>query len=163
MVDVTRRSRQVVGTWCTAVTTDGTPCKAWAVRGSVPPRCGAHGGAQGEWGAPIGNRNAWVHGMYAAESRTLETIDEVITDLAEKQTMLSEYISSTLGDADSGVTADRLIRIIELHGRNASRLGRLLRDRRALSGAASDGISAAIAQALEELQTELGTQLVGDD
>ena len=37
------------------------------------------------WGAPIGNRNAWVHGMHAAESRTLETIDEVIADLAEKQ------------------------------------------------------------------------------
>lgn len=32
-------------TRCTATTTRGQPCKRWAVRGSDPPRCAAHGGA----------------------------------------------------------------------------------------------------------------------
>jgi hypothetical protein len=41
--------------------------------------------------------------MCAAESRTLEMIDEVIADLAQRQTMLSEFVSSTLGDVESGV------------------------------------------------------------
>jgi hypothetical protein len=136
---------------------------AWAVRGTDPPRCSPHGGGQRPVGAPPGNTNAWVHGMYAARKVALETIDEIITDLAEKQAAISEYIMDNLTDPESRVTADRLIKIIELHGRNASRLGRLLRDRRALSGDAADGISAAIAQALEELQTELGTQLVRDE
>jgi hypothetical protein len=148
---------------CSAITAAGRPCLGWAVRGSDPPLCPAHGGGRRGPGAPLGNDNAWIHGFYAATTRALDTIDEIIADLAEKQILLSDFITETLSDPDGRVTADGLMRVFALHGQNASRLGRLLRDRRALSGDAADGISAAIAQALEELQTELGTQLVGDE
>jgi hypothetical protein len=148
---------------CSATTAAGRPCLGWAVRGSDPPLCPAHGGGRRGPGAPPGNDNAWVHGFYAATTRALDTIDEIIADLAEKQILLSDFITEALSDPDGRVTADGLMRVFALHGQNASRLGRLLRDRRALSGDAADGISAAIAQALEELQTELGAQLVGDE
>ena len=51
------------------------------------------------------------------------------------------------------------MQLFALHGLNASRLGRLLRDQRALSGEAADGIAGAIAQALDELSSELGAEL----
>ena len=57
------------------------------------------------------------------------------------------------------LTVDGLVNLLRIHGQNASRLGRLLRDKRALSGEAADGISAAISQALDELSTELGIDL----
>ena len=89
-------------------------------------------------------------------SLTPETIEEVIGDLAGKQAQLLGYIDERL---DQGADLQGLARIFALHGQNATRLGRLLRDKRALSGQASDGISAAIAQALDELSTELGVAL----
>ncbi len=52
-----------------------------------------------------------------------------------------------------------MARLLALHGQNASRIGRLLRDKRALSGASADGILGAIGQALDELSTELGVPL----
>ena len=56
-------------------------------------------------------------------------------------------------------TVSELTHLLRIHGQNASRLGRLLRDRRALSGDAADGISGAVAQALDELSNELGVEL----
>ena len=60
---------------CTATTSAGFPCRAWAVRGSDPPRCAPHrrspsGGGGGRWriGAPDDNTNALKHGVYAASS-----------------------------------------------------------------------------------------------
>jgi hypothetical protein len=114
----------------------GNPCQSGAVRGSDPPRCHAHS---------------------AADSAGFDTIAGVIHDLAAKQQRLSEYIDDCLGD-DSLPIRD-LARLLALHGQNASRLGRLLRDKRALSGEAADGISGAIAQALDELATEWGLEL----
>ena len=40
---------------CMAIKPDGDPCRAWAIRGSDPPRCAAH---SGKVGAPSGNQNA---------------------------------------------------------------------------------------------------------
>lgn len=50
---------------CTATSADGSPCRAWAVRGSHPPRCAPHGGGAAPVGAPTGNQNARTHGFYA--------------------------------------------------------------------------------------------------
>jgi hypothetical protein len=82
------------------------------------------------------------------------TIADVLIDLAEKQARLGELINAVAPD-----DVQTLIKLFSLHAQNASRLGRLLRDQRALSGAAADGIAGAIAQALDELSTELGTEL----
>jgi hypothetical protein len=82
------------------------------------------------------------------------TIGDILADLSDKQARLTELINAA--DPDDVHT---LIRLFSLHGQNASRLGRLLRDQRALSGQAADGIAGAIAQALDELSNELGQPL----
>lgn len=143
-------------THCTATTAAGNPCKAWAVHGSDPPRCSAHGGSPTKKvGAPEGNENALKHGFYRPPDRELTTIEDIIADLAEKQLRLSSYINAHTAEAD----IEQLAHLLKIHGQNASRLGRLLRDKRALTGDAADGISGAIAQALDELGSELGTEL----
>jgi hypothetical protein len=53
---------------CGARTRSGSPCRSAAVRGRR--RCRMHGGAAGS-GAPIGNKNALRHGLYAAEAIAL--------------------------------------------------------------------------------------------
>ncbi|MGD9714192.1 MAG: HGGxSTG domain-containing protein [Thermomicrobiales bacterium] len=50
---------------CGAKTRSGKPCASPAVHGKV--RCRMHGGARGS-GAPLGNRNAMVHGGYTREA-----------------------------------------------------------------------------------------------
>jgi hypothetical protein len=143
---------------CTATTKKGDPCQAWAVHGSNPPRCAAHGGGSAPVGAPQNNDNAKTHGFYATRPQDPpRTIDEVFADLAEKQAALSAYIDSLLYDEDADL--EDIARVLKIHGMNASRLGRLLRDRRALSGKAADGIAGAVAQALDELSTELNVDL----
>ena len=51
---------------CGARTRSGTPCESPAMPNG---RCGMHGGKSP--GAPKGNRNAWKHGHYSAESIAL--------------------------------------------------------------------------------------------
>jgi hypothetical protein len=45
------------------------------------------------------------------------------------------------------------LHLLGIHGQNASRLGRLLRNRRVLAGDPADDIPAAIAQAFDELHS----------
>ena len=148
-------------TRCPATNKDGTPCRAFPVRGSDPPLCSSHGGGRAPVGAPAGNQNRRTHGFYVDVAPlpdpddVPDSISAVIHDLAVKQARLSRDINGHLKSYD----VHTLARLLELHAQTASRLGRLLRDERALSGEAADGISAAIAQALDELSTELGTDL----
>ena len=46
---------------CTAITAQGSPCKAWAIRGSDPPLCAPH---SKRTGGTKGNQNAVTHGYY---------------------------------------------------------------------------------------------------
>jgi hypothetical protein len=148
---------------CGATKADGTPCNAWAVRESDPPRCAAHGGGKAPVGAPPENRNAQTHGFYASSLISLpddiaipDDIDTIITDLARKQAALSHYIDTHLVE---DITTEDLVAVLGLHATTASRLGKLLRDRRAISGEAADGLAGAIAQALTEAGNVLGTKL----
>jgi hypothetical protein len=132
---------------CTAIRNDGQPCRAWAVRGRQPPRCTAHADQGGEE-LPLA--------LQPDAARDLTQIEQVIADLAERQAMLTEYIAAqVVGGADIGDVA----RLFALHGQNASRLGRLLRDQQALSGESAGVLLEAIGQALDELSAELGIQL----
>ena len=79
--------------------------------------------------------------------------------MALKQAVLSHIIERFLKDSESLLEPEDVARLFSIHGQNASRLGRLLRDRRALSGETADGIAGAVAQALDELSSELGTEL----
>lgn len=136
---------------CTANRADNQPCQAWSVPGSNPPRCGAHGGGSKRPGAPSGNTNALKHGFYSSDPAAV-SIDDAIAGLIDKL----ERVDALLPGIED---PEHLIRLFELYTQASSRLGRLLRDRRALSGDAADGIAGAIAQALDELGTELGTDL----
>lgn len=129
---------------CQALTAKGTPCKAWAMHGS--DLCAAHSGKTAT--------NRLSHGFYTKPDKPLETIDDVIADALEKQARLSAILDNT-ADLDG---AD-LAKLLAIHGQNASRLGRLLRDRRALSGESADGLLTALGTALDEIATELGITL----
>ena len=181
---------------CTAVRADGEPCRAWAVRGTDPPRCAAHGGTDSPIGAPRGNTNALKHGYYARPStlrrvaarivedeavgpeRDLEStgperesldaieggvpsalqgwsIETVIIDLSISQAFLSRYIRVHQED----LTVEQLGGMLRIQGQNASRLGRLLRDRRALTGDTDGRFEEALNRALDQLSAELGVDL----
>jgi len=148
------------GVRCTALTSAGQPCKAWAVRGSDPPRCAAHktpgslGGA-GKTGAPPGNRDRRTQGFDAEPAQPIAGIDDLLRDGFDKQARLAAYIEAHATELD---IAD-LARLLAVHGQNATRLGRLLRDKRALSGESADGLLDALGKALDELSTELGVKL----
>jgi hypothetical protein len=91
-----------------------------------------------------------------------EVIEDLINDLVAKQQALSALIDGFLEEevqSPDSLSVQALGRLMALHSQNASRLGRLLRDKRALSGEAADGIAAAMAQAMDELRNEWGVAL----
>jgi hypothetical protein len=90
----------------------------------------------------------------------LATIDDLIQDALAKQARLSALLDACQRLAtDAPADAAGLARLFSLHSQNAARLGRLLRDRRALSGESADGLLEALGKALDELGTELGVKL----
>ena len=136
------------------MTAKGTPCRAWAVKDTNPPRCAAHGGTGKKPGTPKGNQNAKKHGFYSGTDTSPLSITEIIVDLSEKQRALSVFIDDAITFPD--IKPDDLIPLFTLHANTASRLGKLLRDQHALSGAAADGIAGAIGAALDEIADLLG-------
>lgn len=86
-----------------------------------------------------------------------KVIHGLVHDLVAKQQALSALIDRCL--SEGSLSVQDLARLMALHSQNASRLGRLLRDKRALSGEAADGIAGAISQALDELSNEWGIEL----
>lgn len=119
---------------CRGTTRAGQPCRARPVKGSG--YCPAHSQQPPESGRP----------------RRLVSIDDVIADLLDKQ----ERLSALLDDA---AEVNDLVKLFGLHSQNASRLGRLLRDRQALGESPAEGLLAVIDQALDELSRELGLEL----
>ena len=128
---------------CTARSGAGHPCRAWAIRGSDPARCAAH---QGRGALRTGQAEQI---RFQPGEPAEVTIDGAIAGLVDKMQRLDEIIGAH-GD-DNG----QLVRLFTLYSQTASRLGRLLRDRQALSAKASSGISAAIDRALDEVARKL--------
>jgi hypothetical protein len=124
------------------------------MRGSSPPRCASHGGAL--VGAPEGNSNAEKHGYYSAPTMELNDIGDVLEDVFNRQAQLSAYIQEK--SSQGGVELADMIKLLTLHGQNASRIGRLLRDQRALSGDAADGLLGALGTLFDEVNSELGSE-----
>lgn len=127
---------------CSATTRAGNPCRAWAVPGSDPPACVAHA---------TGDRKPVKHGFYSPDPTDV-TVDQAIAGLVHKLQCLDEVIEEVYD-------AEQLARLITLYGQGSSRLARMLRDRRALSGDAATGVVDAIAAALDELSTLWGVEL----
>jgi uncharacterized protein YjcR len=63
---------------CGAKTRKGTPCESPAMPNG---RCRMHGGKS--TGAPKGNRNAWMHGRYSAETVKLRKFVQALARLAK--------------------------------------------------------------------------------
>ncbi len=131
---------------CSGTTKAGKPCRAYAVRGSE--LCSAH---SREVGAPLGNKNREMHGFYA-ESERPETIDDVVKDLFRRQRQLAAYTDEQMEAGD--IDADVVVKLWALSAQNASRLGRLLRDQRALSGGSLDGLLEVIGRLFDEINEE---------
>ncbi len=153
-------------THCTAKTADGRDCPNWAVRHSDPPRCSSHRGGKTPVGAPQANTNAQIHGLYASDPDLPPvepcTIDNIIQDLYTRQKWFSRWIANRLAidsDDENIITADELVSLLQVFGQNASRLGRLLRDKRVLTGESLDTLAGVIAQALDELGAEMDVEL----
>ena len=114
--------------------------------------CAAHAGRSGARPKP---------GVYSEKGaapsvdRPLPTINGVIRDLAEEQRRLTEYVEEKWGD----LSAKEIAALLGLHGPNAARLGRLLRERRALEGESADGIANAIGAILDEISLEVREEL----
>ena len=72
---------------CTAVTAKGTPCKAWAIHDSNPPRCAPHSGITG---APEGNNNADKHGYYKKQVKPAEI--NALFDSAADVSLIQEAV-----------------------------------------------------------------------
>jgi hypothetical protein len=115
---------------CTATCTDGSPCRAWAVRTSDPPRCSPHGGGRLPAGAPRGNQNARTHGFYAQANLLAETdlpavrayaeaqLDAQIARSCVRQFRLARYI----GQNKHQLPLPRLVRCCKLYNKNLNRL-----------------------------------------
>lgn len=87
----------------------------------------------------------------SAQSAT--DMDALIGDLAEKQRQLAEHLKR------DDLSDSALAQLFSAYGRNAATLGRLLRDRLALSRRSADDLTAIINQALDELGKEWNLEL----
>ena len=145
---------------CTATTRAGRPCRAWAVKGTDPPRCASHGGTANKIGAPPGNTNAQTHGAFTQPPDTSVDLDARIADLNRRIEQLSAYIDHvTVGSEDGDIDVDQYARLLSLHGQLTSRLGRLLRDKQQISPEDDSLLQQAINQALDQASEILGVQL----
>ena len=141
---------------CSHTTRQGEPCRAWAVRGSSPPRCAAHGGRVR--GATVLADIATRDPGPAQVPKGGLDLNAVIYDLAEKHAQVSALIDDCLESPETARPGE-MLRLMQHHAQTASRLGRLLRDQQAVSGPVDDALLAAIGRTLDELSAEWGIDL----
>jgi hypothetical protein len=163
-------------TRCTHTTKAGTPCRAWAIKGSDPPVCSAHAGRNAGAGPPESNQNARTHGFYssaldpteladlAAYSPNMSLDDEIACARVALRRLLQMLDASHIAPFEDPtdaqpLTRDDYARLMGLALQATRTIARLLRDKRALSGDAADGIAGAIGSALDELTSLWGVQL----
>ena len=139
---------------CTGKKKDETPCRAWAVRGSDPPLCGAHGGGAARPGPPAGNENALKHGAYSLLPGG--DLDERIVELHHKIGRLSVYIDKQLEEEKAD---DTLQGLLDTYGRLVSRVGRLERDRQFVTGGDVDVLDRDLDEVLGIVSEILGMDL----
>lgn len=119
-------------------------------------------------GAQPANQNAAKTGFYSDHFTEEElariaalTTDPTLDDEIWMQRVLNHRLLAYAARPADGteLAVQQLIQVVETLAIGTGRVARLLRDKRALSGEAADGLTGAIAQALDELGTELGLEL----
>ena len=157
-------------------------CRAWAIRGSNPPRCSPHRHSKQQptipdlaetpiVGAPPGNQNRLVHGFYSTILRSEDgagllafaadtTVDAeiAITRVALRRILGMLLTGTTPGPDPVPLDLQDYARFAGLAFQGANTISRLLRARKDLSSD-SDPLTSALYQALEELGEELGVEL----
>jgi hypothetical protein len=149
---------------CSALTPEGQPCRAWAVRGSDPPLCSAHGGHNVGAGAPPGNQNRRTHGFYATAFDPGEVASALDPDgffhldgeIACARIALRRVLAYLTRDDLSPLV---YVKVASLAFQGARTVARLLRDNQALGGQRVDELQAAIDSALDELGAQWGIDL----
>lgn len=86
-------------------------------------------------------------------------IDDIVVSLNEQHASLSQYIDRHWHDLD----VNRLARLLALHGQNASRLGRLLRDYCAIRGEPKDPMEVDMEVALTVAHDILGIKPISPE
>jgi len=139
---------------CTQRTQSGRPCNAWAVRGSDPPACSAHARKwQGFYACALESKELADLAAYGGD---LSLDDEIACARVAVRRVLAAL--GAPGD-ETGLAASELARLAGLAFQGTRTVSRLLRDQRALSGDAADGINGAIGAALDELSVMWGVEL----
>jgi hypothetical protein len=146
------------------LTKAGTPCRAWAIKGSEPPLCASHARLARE-GAPGGNQESRRPAFYSPTLSEGELADLVA--YADDMTLDDEIACTrvlvrrlmAIIEADGDLSASEQARLAGLALQGTRTVARLLRDKRALSGDAAEGLAGAIGQALDELSVEWGVEL----
>jgi hypothetical protein len=87
--------------------------------------------------------------------------DPTLDDELWMHRVLNHRLFRFTGDAplDEPIELRLLVKVAEALAAGTGRVARLLRDKRALSGEAADGLAGAIANALDEISSEFGEQL----
>jgi hypothetical protein len=124
---------------CLATTARGTPCRAWAVKGT--DHCVAHTPRPGP---PLADRDP--------PCPKLDTIDDLIADMLQKMALISALL-------DQAPDRDDLLKRFPVYSRGITHVARLLREKRLLPGQPADDLMTALGQALDELEEELDLKL----
>lgn len=118
----------------------------------------------------MGNQNARKHGFYGSQFSAEELSD--LVEQAQDRTLgdeialarvvlrrLMKFLDSDGGDKDEGVSLEQVRAIAPVALAGTRTVARLLKDAQALSKGTGDGVSDAIAAALDELGDEWGIKL----
>jgi hypothetical protein len=111
---------------------DGTPCRAWAIRGSDPPTCASHA-RRARGGAPPGNTNAATHGFYSPVLRPDELADLVacaddltLDDEIACARVIMRRLLGILTEFENGSRLDEIARLASLALQATRTIARLL-------------------------------------
>lgn len=157
---MTKRSEKIL---CSAIKANGKPCQRWAVRGSDPPLCSAHGGRKQSSGSQDEGKNAFKHGFYSRLlsadelSDLMAFIDDptLEDEIAIARVMLRRAMARL---AENDMDEEELNDLAELVLSGTRTIGRLLRDQKELSNKSNEGL-AAIGEALDKIAAEMGIEL----
>lgn len=140
---------------CSAVNKNGKPCQNYARADS--DRCRQHAPdlPAGLVGAPAGNDNRRIHGLYAKymteddlASLALVGSDPTLADEIAFTRVVIRRLASLVDTADS---LSQAVLIADALLRGTRSVAALLKAQRAISGDAADGIAGAIGAALDEI------------
>ncbi len=143
---------------CNATTKSGRACRAWAVAGTDPPRCAAHGGARAttHWtksDPPTAERLR--QDPPSKCPKPPETIGDALEHLARNLARLTDFIER---HADE-LSVDEMARLSGVLGLNLARYTRMQRDQAALEEGAAQELEADIEAALRLASERLGIDL----